>query len=281
VLARIPHLDRDIDADGYVILEAFLERRSVDQLRPHIDAELARPPMPGCERPHNRLVPLRWNNPIVDLILGDDRRRTLLRRVTAGDDLRWISAYVSVKEPGTPALWWHQDWWCWDHPVSFCRQAAQVALLVYLSDTTEYTGALRVLPRSHRRSVPLHRVLPEAHAKEADVPLRHPALRDAPGQQSVCVRAGDAVVLDYRLLHGTHPNASLNRRNAILLSFTPCWRGLPTDVRAHLIQHPALPSGDEPVSSMTWSYELLPTFNGPRTDLPTNRRPPLRFVCGE
>jgi hypothetical protein len=49
--------------------------------------------MPGCERPHNRLVPLRWNNPIVDLILDDDRRCTLLRHVTAGDDLRWISAY--------------------------------------------------------------------------------------------------------------------------------------------------------------------------------------------
>jgi ectoine hydroxylase-related dioxygenase (phytanoyl-CoA dioxygenase family) len=97
----------------------------------------------------------------------------------------------------------------------------------------------------------------------------------------VCVRAGDAVVLDYRLLHGTLPNASLNGRDAILLSFTPYWRGLPTDVRAHLIQHPALPSGDEPVSSMTWSYGLLPTFNGPRTDLPINRRPPSRFVCGE
>jgi hypothetical protein len=29
VLARIPHLDGDIDADGYVILEGFLERRSL------------------------------------------------------------------------------------------------------------------------------------------------------------------------------------------------------------------------------------------------------------
>jgi hypothetical protein len=30
-----------------------------------------------------------------------------------------ISGYLSVKEPRTGALDWHQDWWCWDHPVSF------------------------------------------------------------------------------------------------------------------------------------------------------------------
>jgi hypothetical protein len=40
-------------------------------------------------------------------------------RLTAGNcfgtlsvatDLRWISGYVTVKEPRTPPRWWHQDW---------------------------------------------------------------------------------------------------------------------------------------------------------------------------
>lgn len=115
--ARIPHLDRAIVADGFVILEGFLERRSVDQLRRHIDAELARPPMPGCERPHNRLVPL-----------GGTTRSSISFSMTTAAALYFGmspramtcggSLPISVKEPGTPALWWHQDWWCWDHPVS-------------------------------------------------------------------------------------------------------------------------------------------------------------------
>jgi ectoine hydroxylase-related dioxygenase (phytanoyl-CoA dioxygenase family) len=46
------------------------------------------------------------------------------------------------------------------------------------------------------------------------------------------VRAGDAVVLDYRRLHGTRANASPRRRDALLVTFTPSWRELPNDVVA-------------------------------------------------
>jgi ectoine hydroxylase-related dioxygenase (phytanoyl-CoA dioxygenase family) len=271
---------RHLEEEGYAVLEGFIDGDELRALRREVGAALraAPEPAPGCERPHNRLLPLRWSDAPVDRILGDQRRRRAVATVTAGADLRWISGYVSVKEPRTPALWWHQDWWCWSHPVTLRRSAAQVALLVYLSETTDVTGALRVLPGSHHAGVPLHATLPEAHAQGEELPPAHAALGDQPGQVTLAVSAGDAVVLDYRLLHGTHPNASARRRDCMLLSFTPCWADLPVDLRAHLVQHLALPTDDERVPPAPWRAELLPAFAGARADLELDRVAPADFA---
>jgi ectoine hydroxylase-related dioxygenase (phytanoyl-CoA dioxygenase family) len=275
---------RGLRLRGYAVLERFLGPAALAVLRAEADAAVRRPPVAGCERPHNRLVPLRWSDRAVDTVLADGGRRAAIAGALGARDLRWISGYISVKEARTGALWWHQDWWCWDHPVSLRPAAAQVALLCYLGDTSERSGALRVLPGSHHRSVGLHAVLPEAHAAAAAaaaegeaLPSGHAALSDQPGQVTLGVKAGDAVVLDYRLLHGTHANASGERRDCVLLSFTPDWRGLPADVRAHLVQHLAQPAaGERAVSS--WAAELLPRFDGARADLPLNRAAPARFA---
>lgn len=186
---------------GYTRLDGFLGEETLAALRPAVEAVLAAPEVPGCDREHNRLAPLRWDDEIVALVLADAARRRAIARATGAGDLRWISGYVSTKEPGSGALDWHRDWWCWDHPVSLRPAAAQVALLIYLTATDERTGALRVIPGSHRGRG-----------------AREITLQAAPG---------DAVALDYRLLHGTHPNAGTARRDAVLLSFTPCWRELP------------------------------------------------------
>ena len=263
---------------GYATLRGFVGPAILARLRDAVETALQAPVIPGCERPHNRLVPLRWNDPVVSLLLAGAERRRAMRTVTGADDLRWISGYISVKEARTPALWWHQDWWCWDHPISFHAAPVQVAVLVYLSDTNEASGALRLLPGSHRRSVPLHGVLPGAHRHGENLPRDHAAFGDQPGQVTLSAAAGDAVVLDYRLLHGTHPNDSGARRDCILLSFAPSWRSLPSDLRAHLIQHLALPRPDERPPRARWRAELLPSFDDEPADLPLNRDAPARFA---
>lgn len=121
-------------------------------------------------------------------------------------------------------------------------------------------------------------VFPEAHADDADLPAQHPALADQPNQVTLSLRSGDAVLLDYRLLHGTHPNMATERRDAVLLSFAPSWRELPKDVQAHLIQHPALPTQDEDVPPTAGCAQLLPRFFGARADLAINRNPPVTFT---
>jgi hypothetical protein len=45
-------------------------------------------------------------------LAGAGRRRAVAA-VSGGDDLRWISGYVSTKEPRTPPLWWHHGRGSW------------------------------------------------------------------------------------------------------------------------------------------------------------------------
>jgi Phytanoyl-CoA dioxygenase (PhyH) len=269
---------REFLRSGFAVLPGLLTDEQLAVARAAADVAVANPSGMACERPNNTLVPLRWDSPLVALVLAGWSR---IVEALGARDLRWISGYVSVKEPGSPPLWWHQDWWAWDHPISRAREPAQVALLCYLADTTTATGALRVLPGSHAASGPLHAVLPAAHSDESvALDLRHPAMADQPDQLSLELRAGDAVITDYRLLHGTHPHAGAERRDCVLLSLTPDWGGLPADIRAHLIQHPALP-GDREVGPKGEIVARLPSFSGPHRDLALNRSAPVSFATSD
>ncbi|MDQ3858819.1 MAG: phytanoyl-CoA dioxygenase family protein [Actinomycetota bacterium] len=269
--------DNGLRRDGFLVLPAFLDDSELRKARTEVELVLAKPLRPGCDRPHNTLVPLRWTDLLVQRVLGAARRIERVVDEVGASDIKWISGYVSVKEPRSPALWWHQDWWCWCHPVTFEPSAPQIALLCYFDKTDERTGALRVLPGSHRRSLPLHALLPDAHAHaEGDLEASHPAMSDHPDQVTVAASAGDAVVIDYRLLHGTHPNTQARRRDCLILNFAPSWRQLPADIRAHLIRHPAQPTEREKAGGAMLT--LLPHFSGPRRDLSLSREAPYHFL---
>lgn len=264
--------------DGYVVLPGFLPAGLLEEVRRLVDEELAGGSDAVCERPNNTLAPLGWDHPILDQLGAGV---ATVREATGAADLRFISAYISVKDPSSPALWWHQDWWCWQHPATQRPDPVQVAVLCYLQDTDASTGALRVIPGTHVRSVDLHAGLPTAHASEAAaLDERHEAMRDHPEQVTLSVRAGDAVVTDYRLLHGTHPNRAARRRDCILMSFTPAWSELSADLRRHLIRHPALPADGEAPGAEHALAQVLPEWAGPRRDLELQRDAPASFSFG-
>jgi len=149
--------------DGFATIERFLDEHEVAKVRSDVNEALMKPQDTCCSRPHNTLLPLRWKDGVVRLFLSSKYRMQRLREVLNARDLKWISGYVSVKDANSPALWWHQDWWCWNHPISFRKTTSQVSVLCYLCDTTPQNGALRVLAGSHHKSLPLHAFLPEAH----------------------------------------------------------------------------------------------------------------------
>jgi ectoine hydroxylase-related dioxygenase (phytanoyl-CoA dioxygenase family) len=268
-----------LGSEGYRLIGDFIAASELARLSAFVAQALAAPLAPGCSRPGNELRPLRWNDDVVAFMLGSASRVSRLRSALGATDLKWISAYLSIKQPHSPSLAWHQDWWCWDHPVSLASAPPQVALLCYVTETNAGNGALRLLPGSHRRGSALHRAVPEAHADlPGPLPADHVAMSEAAGQISPRLRAGDAVVLDYRLLHGTYPNNTEQRRDCIILSFAPDWSALPHDIRAHLVQHPALPREDEADASAASAYgDLLPSFSGARRSLRINRVPPAGF----
>src|ERR1700737_1044594 len=101
---------QDFVRNGFVVLRGFLDKCEAAHVRSLVESFLRFPHELSCTRPHNTLVPLRWNDNIVQVLLMSARRVQALVDALGADDLKWISGYISIKEADSPALWWHQDW---------------------------------------------------------------------------------------------------------------------------------------------------------------------------
>lgn len=100
--------DLGFGRDGLALLPGFVGPAELGALRDDVEAALARPLPAGCERPHNTLPPLRWDDPVVVRVLDCERRVAALAQAVGATDLRWISGYVSVKQGRSGPRWWHQ-----------------------------------------------------------------------------------------------------------------------------------------------------------------------------
>lgn len=268
------------NSQGFVVIKNYLDKIELPVIETEVEKTIATNKTSTCIRPNNTLLSLRWNDYIVGKILSSPYRVSRIINAVGAKDLKWISGYISIKDPHSPPLWWHQDWWCWQHDVSFKKVTSQVALLCYLKDTDVENGALRVLPGSHHKSTTLHAFLPEAHADASnEMEAEHVALQNNDEQITLNLNAGDAVIIDYRLLHGTHENSTSTRRDCIMLTFTPSWKDLPADIKGHLISHYSLPSENEESFNTPFHQDLMPTFEGKRKDLFVDRMPPASFMC--
>ena len=148
----------------------------------------------------------------------------------------FMSGYVISKPPHSPPLFWHQDWFGWDHPHSYTPVPQQLFLMYYLVDTSRRNGCLRLIPGSHLRRHPVHDLMEVAHNEEIQSArnLSNPIYGEQPGEIDVCVRAGDLVIGDSRLLHSARANESDARRTVITLWYHPLFYGLPEPMQAHL-----------------------------------------------
>ncbi len=202
-------------------------------------------------------------------------------------DPRFSSGYIISKPPGGPPLFWHQDWWAWDDPVSYTDEVCQVFLFYYLTDTTVENGCLRVVPGSHRRCHSLHDA-PAAH-DEALARVTDPS---APIYQSVAdevavpVKAGDLIIGDARLLHGAYANDSNEERTLLTLWYHPNFAGLPAPMQARIYSlfkregNDTDPAAAGKLTPDVWPAaerqriaHLFPSYLGPATPQPWNRSP--------
>ena len=91
--------------------------------------------------------------------------------------------------------------------------------MYYLTDTTPENGCLRALPGTHRSQHRLHAELGLAHSddvrsgdteEEAQARVAaSPAHATQPGEVHLSVNAGDVVIGDARVLHGTTARPSV------------------------------------------------------------------------
>ena len=125
---------------------------------------------------------------------------------------------IISKPPKGPALYWHQDWARWDDPISMSPWPQQVFLNWYLTDTCVENGCLRAIPGSHLRRLELHDNLTPPHEGGGyDVDETNEWMfYDHPDAVDVPVKAGQLMIGDARLLHGTYANTSTEDRTVLL-----------------------------------------------------------------
>ena len=187
---------------------------------------------------------------------------------------RWSSGFVISKPGNSPPLFWHQDWWGWNDPVSYTDLPLQLFLMYYLVDTRIENGCLRVIAGSHRKRHHMHDAVPTAHTDE----LRratdpdHPAYQPMPEDQAVPVRAGDLVIGDSRLLHGAFANQTGERRTVITLWYHPNFDMSPPRVQANLSRTQTRVV-DWPPQAQKLVKTLVPTYEGDAEPLEWNRVP--------
>lgn len=256
--------------EGYCQFEKVLDSSMIEALRRATEAILADYPPEEKERYRYQgsNIALHGQDPAFPRLFAWPAALAALRALGFERPKFW-SGFLLSKPPHAPPLYWHQDWWAWDDPVSARAVPPQLFLMYYLSDTSPENGCLRVIPGTHRRRIPLHDRLPAAHT---DATYRaaqdSPLFADPPEAVDVPVQTGDLVVGDARLLHAAHANRTDSPRTCLTLWYFPDYDELSEPVQAAIAastaRQPPLPPEMEP---------LLPAYRGAAEPAAWNRIP--------
>ncbi|MBW3668145.1 MAG: phytanoyl-CoA dioxygenase family protein [Actinobacteria bacterium] len=179
------------------------------------------------------------------------------------DGAAFTAGYVISKPARSPRLFWHFDWYGWEHERSYDGEPMQLFAMYYLTDTTRENGCLRVIPGSHLRRHAIHDVMTDGHvALSSAEDLSRPEFADWPEERDVPVRAGDVVLGDARLLHAAHANETDDRRSLLTLWYHPHFDALPQPVKATFMTYvQELPSA-WPEETRAAVAALHPAYSG-------------------
>ncbi len=164
-------------------------------------------------------------------------------------DLRFSSGYLISKPPKSPPLFWHQDWWGWEHKSSYTDFIHQIFVMIYLTNTNRNNGCLKFLSGSHRKKHIFHESK-NAHSEElarVENPS-DPLFMNEINEIDVPTNLGDIVVGDARVLHAANPNKSDNKRSLITLWYHPHYNKMTDEMRSR-IYHLYVRSKDEDVET--------------------------------
>jgi ectoine hydroxylase-related dioxygenase (phytanoyl-CoA dioxygenase family) len=257
--------------DGYCLVEKVLTAAEIAELREVTDRLIAQMTEEEARRQRSTgsLIPVVNDQRLAQLIAHPKALGAL--EAMGFRDNRFQSGYIISKPPQSPPLFWHFDWGWWNHPLSYEPRPLQLFLMYYLTDTTRANGCLRVIPGSHLRETPLHKVIADAHSEELGEAkdLKRVEFQPQPGEIDVRVKAGDLLIGDSRIMHAAHANTSDERRTVITLWFHPDYQDSPEELRAAFeTRKDPLPPGWSPESLQLLDSVLI-NYQG--------RAEPLKF----
>ncbi len=225
---------RQLIDDGYCLVVNLLTPADVEELRTVTDSLITRMSEEEARRQRSTgsLIPV-VNDQRLAQIIAHPKALAALESMGFRDN-RFQSGYVISKPPQSPQLFWHFDWGFWNHPISYEPVPVQLFLMYYLTDTTPANGCLRVIPGSHLRETPLHKVIADAHSEELSQAkdLKRTEFQAQPGEVNVMVKAGDLVIGDSRIMHAAHANTSGQKRTVVTLWFHPNYQDMPEELKA-------------------------------------------------
>jgi ectoine hydroxylase-related dioxygenase (phytanoyl-CoA dioxygenase family) len=222
---------RQMAEDGYCVIDDVLTVDFLQELRDESERlmeDYVRPEEFKYQGQH--VVAQGKDNAVIQKLLEWPAARQALEQMEYSDFVSQGGIILLTKDPGEPALYWHQDWMQWNDPISLSPWPQVIFLSYYLQDTTVENGCLKVIPGSHRKRLDLHDKMVPAHEQGARfIPEDHPVMfGDHPDQVDVTVKAGSLVLADARLLHAAYRNQTDTRRTLVL-----AWHRRPSTVPAY------------------------------------------------
>jgi hypothetical protein len=198
---------------GYYAPVPVLSRAEAAELRRRLEAfEAASGPMEGTVR-HKPHLLFTWLNDLIrhPLILD------AVEDVIGPDILCWGTSFF-IKEARNPGyVSWHQDSTYWG-----LEPPDIITAWVAFTDSTAANGAMRVIPGTHKLDQAPHRdtfaadnLLSRGQEIMVDVDEREAAMLE--------LTAGEVSLHHVRLIHGSDPNPSDDRRVGFAIRYVPTY----------------------------------------------------------
>lgn len=259
--------------NGFCVFEDILSVELLAELRKVSDALVDA--MTDDERTRLRYqgssIPLKFETPAFRKLITWEKSLDALKSM-GFDAPKFWSGYILSKNPGAPALYWHQDWPWWDEPISAQAEPTQIFLMYYLTDTTRENGCLRVIPGTHYRRIAFHDELPAAHSDATYTADENSILfARHPDEVEVRVNAGDMVIGDARVLHAAYANRTAERRTCLTLWYYPRYDAMPESLKASVRCQPIPPS--LPEDERKALEAVFPVYEGNAERCGWNRNP--------
>ena len=213
------------ERDGFVLSRRLLEADAIARLRAQVPAILAtRDDGDGMHREFEksgaaRQVYLAHRHHEGFRALAHDPRLTGPVRQLLGEDLHIYHSKINVKAGLEGAVWlWHQDYCYWTHDGVEPRL---ISSMVLLDRATLLTGALLVVPGSHRwGALPHHADTVTTSYRQWCVPTE--TLRARLREEEIVAitgEPGDVLHFDCRLLHGSGHNMAPHDRTTFIVVY--------------------------------------------------------------
>jgi hypothetical protein len=201
---------RHLEVEGYLVLPDLLSALEVAGLKAQTSAWETRH-VDYSERQRYRSH-VQFEGGAVTALIGHAPTVRFLRELF-GPEILLCSYTYARSDPGHPGISLHADGQPYGSAIFGYEGSCPVLVrvLYYLDDLTPEVSPFRVVPRSH---LSLH--------ADANPYLRY---ESHPEEVMVPARAGSAVLIHHRVIHGNYPNRGDRAREMLALGYRPRWAG--------------------------------------------------------